>query len=136
MVQKKAKGDSDIFLFSDPMRLGSLPVDRFVNACQIASDIVLQKSTKEGFGLTVTEAMWKEKPVIAGNTGGIKLQIKNGENGFLVNNSKEAAERIVQLFENKKLREKLGRKAKETVRNKFLMPRLLRDYLKLFKNLA
>jgi len=134
-IKKEVKGDNDIFLFSDPMCLGSLSVDRFVNACQIGADVVLQKSIKEGFGLSVTEAMWKSRPVIGGNVGGIKLQIKNGKNGFLVNSPKEASRKIVQLLENKKLREQFGREAKKTVKQKFLMPRLLHDYLKLFNQL-
>ncbi len=135
-VEKAASGDNDIFLFSNPDHLGSLRVDRFVNACQTASDIVLQKSIKEGFGLSVTEAMWKAKPVIAGRVGGIKLQIKNGKNGFLVSSPQAASHRIIQLLENKGLRQKIGKQARETVRKKFLMPRLLNDYLKLFNSLT
>lgn len=121
---------------SDPDQLGSLKIDRFVNACQTGSDVILQKSIKEGFGLAVAEAMWKQKAVIGGNVGGIKLQIQNGKNGFLVSNPKEAAKRIVQLIKKPKLREKLGKRAQENVRQKFLIPRLLRDYLKLFKELV
>jgi len=79
--------------------------------------------------------MWKEKVVIGGNVGGIKLQIKDGKNGFLVSSPKEAAKRIVQLIKNPKLAEELGKEAKETVREKFLMPRLLRDHLKLYQKL-
>ena len=79
--------------------------------------------------------MWKEKAVIGGNVGGIKLQIKDGKNGFLVSSPKEAAKRIVQLIKNPKLAEELGKEAKETVREKFLMPRLLRDHLKLYQKL-
>jgi len=132
-VKEKAQGDSDVHLFSDPNRLGSLSVDRFVNAFQSGSDVMLQKSIREGFGLVVTEAMWKGQPVIGGNAGGIKLQIEDSKNGFLVSSPEEASERIVKLLKDKELREKMGAKAKETVRKKFLIPRLLRDYLKLFK---
>ena len=135
-VRKEARGDGSIFLFSDPEQLGSLRVDRFVNACQTGADVILQKSIKEGFGLSVTEAMWKGKAVIGGNAGGIKLQIKDGENGFLVSDSQEAAQRIMELIANPDLKEKLGRAARETVKEKFLMPRLLKDYLKLFKRLV
>ena len=135
LIRKKSEKDSDIFLFSDPDMLGSLKVDDFVNAVQTASDVVLQNSIKEGFGLSVAEALWKGKAVIGNKAGGIKLQIENGKNGFLVSNSKELAKRIVQLIKNLGLREKLGVAAKETVKEKFLMPRLLRDYLKLFKEL-
>ncbi len=135
-VQEEAEGDPDIFLFSDPKQLGKLKVDIFVNAFQAGSDVILQKSTREGFGLTVAEAMWKEKPVIGGKVGGIKLQIQNGKNGFLVSSPEEAASRVIQLVKNPQLSEKLGRAAKESVREKFLMPRLLRDYLKLFRELV
>ena len=135
-VQKKVKDDPDVFLFSDPKQLGSLKVDLFVNAFQTAATVVMQKSIREGFGLTVTEAMWKGKPVIGGNVGGIKLQIQDGKNGFLVSSPKEAARRMTQLIENPKMSEELGKKAKETVREKFLTPRLLRDHLKLYQKLV
>ncbi len=134
-VQRKVKHDPDIFLFSDPGQLGSLKVDLFVNAFQVVTSVVLHKSVREGFGLGVTEAMWKEKAVIGGKVGGIKLQIKDGKNGFLVSSPKEAAKRIVQLIKNPKLAEELGKEAKETVREKFLTPRLLRDHLKLYQKL-
>jgi len=135
-VEREVRGMPDIFLFSNPDQIGSLKVDTFVNAFQVVSDVILQKSIREGFGMTVAEAMWKGKAVIGGNVGGIKLQIENGKNGFLVSNSKEAAKRIVQLIKNPQLVEKLGEAARETTREKFLMPRLLRDYLKLFKELV
>jgi trehalose synthase len=134
-TKKEANNDPDIFLFSNPAQLGSLTVDRFVNAFQTGADVVLQKSIREGFGLSATEAMWKGKPVIGGNVGGIKLQIKDGKNGFLVSSPKEASQRIIELIKDKNLQEKLGKAAKETVRQKFLIPRLLRDYLKLFKKI-
>lgn len=135
-AQKATEGDPDIFLFSSPQELGSLTVDTFVNAFQTGSDVILQKSIKEGFGLTVTEAMWKGKPVIGGNVGGIKLQIRNRKNGFLVSSSEEAAKRIIQLIRKPELAKKIGREAQEAVRENFLMPRLLKDYLKLFKELT
>jgi len=133
LIRKKSEKDSDIFLFSDPDTLGSLKVDDFVNAIQVASEVVLQNSIREGFGLSLTEAMWKGKVVIGGKAGGIKLQIQNGKNGFLVQSPKEAAKRIIQLIKSPQLAEKLGEAARKTVREKFLMPRLLKDYLKLFK---
>ena len=135
-VKKWAEGDRNIFLFSDPQELGSLKIDIFVNAFQTASDVILQKSIKEGFGLTVAEAMWKGKPVIGGKVGGIKAQIKNGENGFLVTSPEEAAQRAIQIFKNPKMAQAIGEKARENTRKQFLMPRLLRDYLKLFKELS
>lgn len=135
-AQKKAGKDPDIFLFADIAKLGSLAVDIFVNTVQTAADVIVQKSIREGFGLTVAEAMWKEKPVIGGNVGGIKLQIKDGENGFLVSTPKEAALRIVQLLESPDLCKKMGEAAKKTVQENLLMPRLLRDYLRLFKEIV
>ena len=136
LVKSKSEKNPDIFLFSDPQMLGSLKVDDFVNAIQVGSDVILQNSIREGFGLSVTEAMWKRKAVIGRRTGGIKLQIQNSENGFLVSNSKELVKRIIQLIKNPELAKKLGETARETVKEKFLIPRLLRDYLKLFKELV
>jgi trehalose synthase len=102
-----------------------------VNALQRRAAVVLQKSIREGFGLTVTEAMWKGAAVIGGNVGGIRRQIKDGENGFLVGSIDQAADRIVQLLRDRALRERLGSRAKETVRERFLMSRLLEDWLDL-----
>ena len=105
-----------------------------VNALQRTAAVVLQKSLREGFGLTVTEAMWKGAAVIGGNVGGIRHQIQNGVNGFLVSSVNEAAERIVQLIKNKKLRLRLGQKAKEMVVKHFLLTRYLEQYLDLFNS--
>jgi trehalose synthase len=103
-----------------------------VNALQTRAAVVLQKSLREGFGLTVAEAMWKRTPVLGGNVGGIRYQIENGVNGFLVSSIDEAAERIVRLLKDEKLREEMGREARETVREKFLLTRYLEQYLDLF----
>ena len=105
-----------------------------VNALQSRADVVLQKSLREGFGLTVTEAMWKGRAVIGGNVGGIRYQIENGKNGFLVDTVDETAECIVKLLKNRKLREQFGKAARETVRRKFLMTRLMEQYLDLFQS--
>ncbi len=102
-----------------------------VNALQRRAAVVLQKSIREGFGMTVSEAMWKGAAVIGGNVGGIRHQIQNGENGFLVSSVDEAAERIVQLLRDPDLREKLGRAAHETVRERFLFTRTIEQYLDL-----
>jgi trehalose synthase len=93
--------------------------------------LILQKSLREGFGLTVTEAMWKGAAVIGGNVGGIRRQIINGENGFLVETIDETADRIVQILRDSALRERLGSRARETVRTNFLMSRLLEDWIDL-----
>lgn len=103
-----------------------------VNALQRKATVVLQKSIREGFGLTVAEALWKGAAVIGGNTGGIRYQIQDGVNGYLVSSVEEAAERIVHLLKNEKLREKMGRKGKETVKKHFLLTRLIEQYLDLF----
>jgi trehalose synthase len=105
-----------------------------VNALQRKAAVVLQKSIREGFGLTVAEAMWKGTPVIGGNVGGIRYQIKDGENGFLVSSPEETAKRIVQLLKSPQLRDRLGKKAQETVRKRFLLTRYLEQYLDLFRS--
>ncbi|WP_449244039.1 glycosyltransferase [Desulfobacca acetoxidans] len=105
-----------------------------VNALQSRAAVVLQKSLREGFGLTVTEAMWKGTPVIGGNVGGIRYQIRDGVNGFLVNTVEEAAARIVQLIKDEALRQRLGEAARETVRQNFLLSRNLEQYLDLFSS--
>ena len=102
-----------------------------VNVLQRRAAVVLQKSIREGFGLTVTEAMWKGTPVVGGNVGGIRHQIEDGVNGYLVDSVEEAAERIVQLAKNRKLRKRLGQAAREAVRERFLMTRLLEEWLDL-----
>jgi trehalose synthase len=105
-----------------------------VNTLQTRAAVILQKSTREGFGLTVTEAMWKGTPVIAGNVGGIRCQIQNGVNGFLVSSIEECAHRIVELLKDRRLRKRIGRAGKETVRKRFLMPRYLEQHLDLFSS--
>ena len=102
-----------------------------MNALQSRSAVVVQKSIREGFGLTVTEAMWKATPVVGGNVGGIKYQIEDGVNGYLVSSVEEAAQRIVQLLKDEELRQAMGQKARESVRERFLMIRLLEQYLDL-----
>jgi trehalose synthase len=106
-----------------------------VNALQTRAAVVLQKSLREGFGLTVAEAMWKETPVIGGNVGGIRYQIDDGTNGFLVSSIEETAKRIVELISNKELRDEMGGKARDTVRKNFLLTRYLEQYLDLFGTL-
>lgn len=102
-----------------------------VNALQRKARVVLQKSKREGFGLTVAEAMWKSTPVIGGNVGGIKYQIDNGENGFLVEDIDEAALRIVELVKDRKKAEKMGQKARRKVEKHYLLTRYLEQYLDL-----
>jgi trehalose synthase len=106
-----------------------------VNALQTRAAVVLQKSLREGFGLTVAEAMWKGTPVIGGNVGGIRYQIEDGVNGFLVSSVEQTAERIVELVNDKKLRNEMGREARETIRKNFLLTRYLEQHLDLFGEL-
>lgn len=105
-----------------------------VNALQRRAAVVLQKSLREGFGLTVTEAMWKGTPVIGGNVGGIRDQITDGVNGFLVSSVEEAARRIVQLLKDEGLRQCLGERARETVRKRYLLTRYMEQYFDLFSS--
>ena len=116
----------------DRIIIRSVQDTALVNALQRRAAVVLQKSLREGFGLTVTEAMWKGTPVIGGNVGGIRYQIQDGLNGYLVNSVEETADRLVRLLRDKKLRQEIGRRGKETVRKKFLMTRLVEQYLDLF----
>ncbi len=125
-VQSAAAGDPHIHVLF-------LPPDahRDINALQRAADVVLQKSLKEGFGLTVTEALWKGKPVIGGAVGGIKIQVVNHHTGFLVHTPEGAALCIRYLLFYKEKRKEMGRKAQLFVRENFLITRHLRDYLSL-----
>lgn len=129
---KKHASDPDIFLFAYPEDLKGISNNLFINALQTASDIVIQKSLREGFGLTVTEAMWKGKAVIGGKTEGISLQIKNGKNGIIVSSPEETAKAIIRLCKNPGARKRLGTAAKKTVQNKFLLSRLILDHLKMY----
>jgi trehalose synthase len=105
-----------------------------VNALQRRAAVVLQKSIREGFGLTVAEAMWKGAAVIGGDVGGIRYQIQDGVNGFLVSTVEEAAERIIAMLKDPDLRRRLGKEAKETVRKNFLLSSYLERYLDLFNS--
>ncbi|HET7418648.1 MAG TPA: glycosyltransferase [Solirubrobacterales bacterium] len=126
-----AGGDDDIKILSNLNNVGAIEV----NAFQSQSDICLQKSIREGFGLTVTEALWKGRPTVAGNVGGIPLQIEDGVSGFLVNSPQECAERCLEVLADPELGKNLGRQGKEHARRHFLTPRLLRDWLQLFTDL-
>src|SRR2546425_5242048 len=121
------EGDPDIFLLSNLEEVGNLEV----NAFQRASTVVVQKSLREGFGLVVSEAMWKEVPVIGGNVGGIRLQIEDGVSGFLVDSVEECAERMVRLLKDGSLRSQLGRAGRERVRDRFLSLREVEDHVRM-----
>jgi trehalose synthase len=124
-----ADGDPDIHILNNLNNVGAIEV----NAFQSQSDVVIQKSIREGFGLTVSEALWKVRPFIGGDVGGIPLQVRDGETGYLVSSPEECAERAVSILRDPELGRTLGRSGKEHVRRHFLTPRLLRDWLRIFK---
>ena len=102
---------------------------------QNAADIVVQNSIKEGFGLTVTEAMWKEKPVVGGPASGVRLQITHNKNGFIAENTKDLAMYMDFLLSHPKERERVGKAAKESVRKRFLMPRFVLYHIRVYTEL-
>jgi trehalose synthase len=126
-----ADGDPDIKILNNLNNVGAIEV----NAFQSQADVVMQKSLREGFGLTVTEALWKGRATIGGNVGGIPLQISDGETGFLVSTPEQAAGRAVEILHDPGLAKQLGRAGKERARERFLTPRLLRDWLELMRDL-
>src|ERR671936_1315141 len=126
-----ADGDPDIYILSNLNNIGSAEV----NAFQVHSAAVLQKSIREGFGLTVTEALWKTRPVVAGRVGGIVRQIQDGETGWLVESPAECADACIEILRDRGEARLRALKGKEFVRRHFLMPRLLRDWLVLFNRL-
>jgi trehalose synthase len=130
-TQEHRADDPDIHILTNLQDVG--PVG--VNAFQRCSDVVVQKSIREGFGLTVSEAMWKERPVIAGNAGGLRLQVEEGATGYLVDSPEACAERMVELLGDEELRDGMGRAGRELVRERFLTVREVTDYLKLLGSL-
>jgi trehalose synthase len=130
-VEAHAGDDSDIHIYTDPAQIRQLQV----GAVQQQADVILQKSIREGFGLTVTEAMWKGTPVIGGRVGGIPLQLQDGQGGYLVESLEEAAERCDQLLADPPLARAVGAAGREVVRQRFLITRLLADELALYLEL-
>jgi trehalose synthase len=127
-----ADGDEDIHILNNFNNVGAIEV----NAFQAHADVVIQKSTREGFGLTVSEAIWKARPFIGGDVGGIPLQIQDRVTGFLVSSPQECAERTIEILRDPQLGRSLGQAGKEHVRKHFLTPRYLRDYLRIFNELS
>jgi trehalose synthase len=123
-----ADGDPDVHILNNLNQVGAIEV----NAFQSQADVVIQKSTREGFGLTVSEALWKARPFIGGDVGGIPLQVTDGETGYLVSSPLECADRSLRILRDPDLGKRLGRGGKEHVRQNFLTPRLLRDWLRIF----
>jgi trehalose synthase len=125
-----ADGDRDIFLFSNLTNVGAIEV----NAFQSIADVVIQKSIREGFGLVVTEALWKARPLVASRVGGIPMQVDAG-GGMLVDTIPEVASACTKLLKDREFAREMGRHGKEHVRTHYLTPRLLRDDLRLFAKL-
>jgi trehalose synthase len=127
-----ADGDPDIKILSNLNNVGAIEV----NAFQSQADVCIQKSTREGFGLTVTEALWKGRPTIGGDVGGIPLQIVDGESGYLVSSAEECAQRSLEILRDPDLAKRIGKAGKEHARKNFLSPRLLCDWLKIFTEIG
>jgi trehalose synthase len=125
-VLEAAENDPDIHILLLPPN-----AHRTINALQRLADIIIQKSTKEGFGLTVTEGLWKGKPVIGGDVGGIQRQVIDNHTGFLVNTPEGAAHWIRFLLHHPGRMKEMGKTAQEFVRENFLLTRHLREYLTL-----
>jgi trehalose synthase len=127
---RRAGEDYDVHILSNLNGVGNVEVNAFQRAA-----VVIQKSVREGFGLVVSEALWKRRPVVAGNVGGIPLQIVDGETGYLVNTLDECVDRVTFLLQQPEIAERMGLAGREFVREHFLITRYLRDYLKIFNML-
>jgi trehalose synthase len=132
LTEDARAGDRDIHLLSNIQQVGNVQI----NAFQRAADVVVQKSIREGFGLTVSEGLWKGRPVVGGRCGGITLQIRDGVNGFLVSSVEECAQRTVELLSDDTRADAMGASGREHVRANYLSTRELEDYLRLFTELA
>ena len=132
LTTEHANNDPDIHLLTNLSGVG----DSAVNAFQRASDVVVQKSLREGFGLVVAEGMWKWKPVVGGDVGGIRLQIEDGESGYLVNGIGECAERVVELLRDPEKRTAMGEAGRQRVRERFLCLREIEDTLRLVSRMS
>jgi trehalose synthase len=128
----ETKGDDDIHVLTNLIGVGDMEVGAF----QTSSDVVIQKSIREGFGLVVSETMWKGTPVVANRSGGIPLQMEDGVGGFLVDDTEECAKRVLLLLNNREEARRLGMAGRERVHQRFLITRLLADELRLLRSLA
>ena len=131
-IHEEADKYEDVHIFSNLQGVGNMEV----NAFQRASNVVIQKSIREGFGLVVAEALWKETPVVAGNVGGIPMQMVGSLSNYLVDTIEECAEKVVYLLEHKEVAEELGKEGMAHIKNNFLTPRLIRDELSLIRELV
>lgn len=126
-----SRTDPDIHVFTNLTGVGNIEV----NALQRLADVVMQKSIREGFGLVVSETLWKSTPVVAGRAGGIPLQLQDGVGGYLVDSVDECAKRVLELLGDANRRQELGGSGRALVRERFLLPRLLADDLQLYASL-
>ncbi|MBI2765614.1 MAG: glycosyltransferase [Chloroflexi bacterium] len=131
-VARHAGEDWDVKILSNLNGVGNLEV----NAFQQASQVVIQKSTREGFGLVVAEGLWKGKPCVGGNVGGIPMQIVDGQCGYLVDSPEECGQRVSELLSDPESCSRMGNIGREHVRDNFLITRYLHDYLKLMKRVS
>jgi trehalose synthase len=131
-VSEAANHDPLIHIYTNLTGVGNVEV----NAFQRLSEVVVQKSIREGFGLVVSESLWKGTPVVAGHAGGIPLQMPEGVGGVLVANIEECAQAMLKLLNDQELREQLGQSGRERVREHFLLPRLLMEELALLSSLG
>jgi len=131
LTNEARAGDPNIFLLSNIQQVGSVQI----NAFQRAADVVIQKSLREGFGLTVSEGLWKGRPVVGGRCGGITLQIDDGVNGYLVDDVETTAARCIELLADPDRADVMGAAGRETVRSNFCSTRELEDWLRLFVDL-
>ncbi|TCJ20042.1 glycosyltransferase [Rubrobacter taiwanensis] len=130
-IQEAAREDEGVHVFTNLTGVGNIEV----NAFQRYSDVVIQKSIREGFGLVVSETLWKETPVVAGRAGGIPLQVEDGVSGYLVDSVEECAGRVIELLRQPGKGREMGVRGREAVREKFLLPRLISDELRLYAEL-
>ncbi len=128
-INAQAVTDPDLYVFTNLMGVGNMEV----NAFQRGVDVIIQKSLREGFGLVVSEALWKEKPIVAGAAGGIPMQFPEGYEQFLVSGAEQCAERLLYLLDHPDEAVQFGRAGREKVRREFLLPRLVRDELRLIQ---
>ena len=127
-IQEAARGDSGIQVFTNLTGVGNVEV----NAFQRLSNVVIQKSLREGFGLVVSETLWKGTPVVAGKAGGIPLQVQDDAGGFLIDSVEACAERALWLLRHPEEGKDIGARGRERVREHFLLPRLIADELRLY----
>jgi trehalose synthase len=130
-VQEESARDPDMYVFTNVAGVGSMEVNVFQRGC----DVVIQKSLREGFGLVVSEALWKEKPIVAGCAGGIPMQFPDGFERYLISSVEDCASRVLHLLRHLGERGQFGREGREKVRREFLLPRLARDELRLIRDL-